>query len=142
MMGIEIEPPVRRGSFKGIFGMAEFLEEGPIRKFIREWKPILPREKLLKEFFGEPSPPVLIGGEWVDAEIDRMIEEKQKEWRTRGYTENQIRMATDLAKGWISKMSEAFAPEELKSAVAKHITPKALEVADSWLKKIAGSRVI
>lgn len=140
-MGIEIEPPVRLKSSKGKLGLAELLEDGPVRKFLREWKPILPREKLFKEFLGASSPPVLVGGEWVDADIDRLIEEKQKEWRERGYTENQIRMATDLARGWISKMSEAFAPDELKSAVARHIAPKALEVADSWLKKIAGQKV-
>jgi hypothetical protein len=103
-------------------GSGNMFEEGPLRRWLRRRRGF--------------SPYVLVGGEWVDAEIDRLIEEKKKEWRARGYSESLIRMATDLAKGWVSKMSEAFAPPELKSAVARHIAPKAVMVADQWITKI------
>lgn len=82
---------------------------------------------------GLASPPVLVGGEWVDAEIDRLMEEKKREWRARGYSESLIRMAEDLARSWASKMSEAFAPPEVREAVVKHIFPKSLTVAEQWI---------
>ena len=85
---------------------------------------------------GLASPPVLVGGEWVDAEIDRLMEEKKSEWRARGYSESLIRMAEDLARSWTAKMSEAFAPPEVREAVVKHIFPKSLETASKWLETI------
>jgi len=130
-MGIEIGPP------KKFYG--EKAEGWYPGKLIKEWKPILPRKKLLGELL--TSPPVLVGGEWVDSEIDKMIEAKKAEWRARGYSENLIRMAEDLCRGWISKMAEAFAPPELKQAVAKHITPKAIEVADAWIRRIGAAQL-
>jgi hypothetical protein len=87
------------------------------------------------------SPPVLVGGEWVDSEIDKMIEAKKTEWRRKGYSENLISMAESLCRGWISKMAEAFAPPEVKQAVARHITPKAIEVADAWIQRIGATQL-
>lgn len=72
----------------------------------------------------------------VDVEIDRMMEEKKKEWRAKGYSESLIRMAEDLALSWTTKMSEAFAPPEVREAVIRHIFPKALETASHWLETI------
>jgi predicted RNA-binding Zn-ribbon protein involved in translation (DUF1610 family) len=108
-------------------------------KFLKEWKPLIPRKKLIGELM--TSPPVLISGTWVDSEIDKMIEAKKAEWRAKGYSENLIRMAEDLARGWIAKMSEAFAPPEVKQAVARHITPKAIEVADAWIQRIGAAQL-
>jgi hypothetical protein len=103
-------------------------EEGPLRRFLKEWKPIIPRKKLLGE--------IIVAGTPVDAEIERMLEEKKKEWRAKGYSESLIRMAEELARGWTAKMTEAFAPPEVKEAVARHTFPKSLEVADAWIRKI------
>ncbi len=102
-------------------------EEGPLRRWLRERKPLLK---------GSASPPVLVAGAWVDAEIDRLMEEKKREWRARGYSESLIRMAEDLARSWTSKMSEAFAPPEVREAVVRHIFPKSLETASKWLEVI------
>ena len=90
-------------------------------------------KKILK---GLASPPVLVRGKWVNAEIDRLMEEKKREWRARGYSESLIRMAEDLARSWTAKMSEAFAPPEVREAVVRHIFPKSLEVADAWIAKL------
>jgi len=130
-MGIEIEPPRKVRILK-----MERKKWYP-GKFLKEWKPIIPRKKILGELMS--SPPVLIGGEWIDSEIDKLIETKKAEWRRAGYSENLIGMAEDLARGWIAKMSEAFAPPELKEAVARHIAPKAIEVADKWITKLGES---
>jgi hypothetical protein len=130
-MGIEIGPPKKV--------RMEKVERWYPGKFITEWKPLIPRKKLLGELM--TSPPVLISGTWVDGEIDKMIEAKKAEWRAKGYSENLIRMAEDLARGWIAKMSEAFAPPEVKQAVARHITPKAIEVADAWIQRIGAAQL-
>jgi intein/homing endonuclease len=60
---------------------------------------------------------------------------------SKGYSENLISMAESLCRGWISKMTEAFAPPELKQAVARHITPKAIEVADAWIRRIGAAQL-
>jgi intein/homing endonuclease len=73
-MGIEIEPPKKLRSGKA--------EEWYPGKFLKEWKPLIPRKKLLGELM--TSPPILVGGEWVNSEIDKMIEAKKTEWRCLG----------------------------------------------------------
>jgi len=104
-------------------------EEGPIRRFLRE------RQPLLKRVWS----PEAVGVKGVDAAIEKMKEEKKAEWRFKGYSENLIRMAIDLADSWASSISSAFAPPELKEAVLKHIYPKALSVADAWIEKIGSA---
>jgi hypothetical protein len=128
-MGIEIGPPKK---FHG-----EKAEGWYPGKLIKEWKPLIPRKKLLGELL--TSPPVLVGGEWVDSEIDKMIEAKKAEWRSKGYSENLIRMAEDLAKSWVAKLSETFAPPDVREAVVRHMMPKGLEVADRWLATIGAA---
>jgi hypothetical protein len=139
-MGIEIEPPKKLRSEEihhaVLSGQGEKWYPG---KFLKEWKPLIPRKKIFGELL--TSPPVIVAGTEVDSEIDRMIEAKKAEWRAKGYSENLIRMAEDLARGWIAKMTEAFAPPEVKQAVAKHITPKAIEVADAWIRRIGGAQL-
>jgi len=125
-MGIEIEPPVRFKTER--LKMPDLLEEGPLRKFLHEWKPLIPRKKLLGE--------IIVAGTPVDAEIETMLEEKKREWRMKGYSEKLIRMAEDLAKGWVAKLSEAFAPPEVREAVVRHMFPKALETASKWLETL------
>jgi len=83
--------------------------------------------------------PEAVGVKGVDAAIERMKEEKKAEWRLKGYSENLIRMAIDLADSWAASISSAFAPPELKEAILKHIYPKALSVADAWIEKIGSA---
>ncbi|MEM2351998.1 MAG: hypothetical protein QXT26_06285 [Thermoproteota archaeon] len=124
-MGIEIEPPIKISKMR-----FSLLEDGPIRSFLREWKPILPRPKL----FGESIYVTGVGE--VDSEIESMIEAKKREWRAKGASENLIRMAEELAREWASKMTAAFAPPELRATVLKYNMAKALEVADRWITRM------
>jgi hypothetical protein len=75
----------------------------------------------------------------IDSDVDALIEAKKKEWQEKGYTENQIRMAIDLATEWAYSMSNAFAPPELRSTVFKHNLKKGFDVADKWLKGLLAS---
>jgi intein/homing endonuclease len=58
---------------------------------------------------------------------------------SKGYSENLIRMAEDLAKSWVAKLSETFAPPDVREAVVRHMMPKGLEVADRWLATIGAA---
>ena len=85
--------------------------------------------------FSESS--ILVDTTEVDSEIERMIEAKKAEWRAKGYPEKLIAMAEELAKDWTARMSEAFAPPELRAAAAKYNIKKGLEVADRWITRMA-----
>lgn len=95
------------------------MSEGPIRKFIRSWKPLIPREKILGESLSS-----------VDAEI----EARKAQWRAQGYTENMIENAQKLAREWVTSMASALAPPELQEPVLRYNIKKALNMAESWLK--------
>jgi len=116
----------------------EVLKEGPIRKFLKERETLVPRKKIIDFFSSSSSRSVWVAGVKVDAELERMKEEKVAEWRRRGYSESLIRMATDLAESWTRSMAEAFAPTmpEVQKAIAKATFPKGLETADHWITKI------
>jgi len=117
VMGIEIGPPIRRQKSK-----------------LSGWYPgKIIREILGQRFLGQ----VFVSGTYVDSEIERMIEAKKSEWKAKGYREGLIDMAEQFARSWIAKMTEAFSPPELRQAVARYITPKALEAAESWLKAMS-----
>jgi len=129
-MGIEIEPPIKIKKARGLFSFLE--EEGPIRRLIREWKPILPREK----FFGEKTaiyPP-------TDRVIESMREAKKREWLAKGYSEALVEKALLLADRWVSEMAEAFAPPgrmDIRQEIIRSSYPKALEVAEHWLEAMS-----
>lgn len=72
----------------------------------------------------------------VDSGLESLKEAKKREWRIKGYSESLIRMATELADSWSIKMSEAFAPPEIRETVVKYTYPKALETADAWITKL------
>lgn len=77
----------------------------------------------------------------IDEGVDALIDTKKKEWREKGYTENQIRMAVNLATEWAHSMSKAFAPAELRSTVFKHNLEKGFTVAEKWLKGLLASTI-
>jgi len=70
----------------------------------------------------------------IDAELERIKEEKRREWRAKGFPEPLIRMAEDLATEWALKMSEVFTPPELREASFRYNLPKGLEVASKWIE--------
>ena len=67
--------------------------------------------------------------------METMKEEKRKEWRAKGYSEKLINMATELAQEWAFRMSEVFAPPEMREVAVRHNLPKGLEVADRWITR-------
>lgn len=126
-MGIEIEPPIKIKKARGLFSFLE--EEGPIRKLIREWKPILPREK----FFGEKTaiyPP-------TDSMIESMREAKKREWLAKGYPEGLVEKALLLADRWVSELAATYAPPDrpdIREAIIRHAYPMALSVGERWIE--------
>jgi hypothetical protein len=96
-----------------------------LRRLLEGWRPLLPRRRLIGQ---------AIGVYGVDMEVQRMKDEKAREWREAGYSEHLISMALSLADEWAVSMASAFAPPELKDAVIRHSYPKALEVADRWIR--------
>jgi len=89
---------------------------------------------------------LLVRGIWIDEEIDRMEEEKRKEWEKRGIPERYIVWGIQMAKGWAEKMIEFLTrdlPPELADEVARKMAPtmfkRALdEVAEAWIRKMTG----
>lgn len=123
LLGIEIQPPVR------VVKKETVSREGPILSFIREWKPILPRPKLFGAIY-------VYGVGEVNSDIEKKIAAKKEEWRMKGYSEQLIKMAEELAREWAAKMSEVFAPPEVRAVVLKYNIDKALDMADRWIEKM------
>lgn len=73
----------------------------------------------------------------ADSSLEKMREDKKAEWRSKGYPENWIGMAIDLADDWTSSMGNAFAPPGTREAVIRYTYPKGLEVAGNWLRTMA-----
>ena len=99
------------------------LEEGPLRRFLRE------RRTPVTAIY----PP-------VDSQIERMREAKKQEWKTKGYPEGLIEHALVLADRWISSMADAFSSgiEEpsrtnVREAIILGSYGKALEVGEHWI---------
>lgn len=127
-MGIEIKPPVRLRS-KRFYEMGDILEEGPLRRFLKEWKPIIPRKKFFEEQLAVYPP--------VDKELETMREKKRREWLAKGYPSGLIDKALLLADRWASSMAETWAPpgrEDIRKLILKSAYPKALSVAQEWIE--------
>ncbi len=90
----------------------------------------------VEEVQGSHGHPLRVRYVEVDGELDRMLEEKKKEWRARGYSGRLISMAEELANEWAWAISEAFAPPEIRATVLKHVYPKALNIADRWITRM------
>jgi hypothetical protein len=100
---------------------------------IKAFEEIRQSVKVRRIFEGSILSPQVKG---VDMGLERLKEEKIREWRDRGYSENLIKMATDLADEWSWSMAGAFAPPELRENVVKYIYPKSLDVASKWIERI------
>jgi len=113
---------------------SQILKVKPIRDFLAKRPTLILKEPIVRRLgLASPSPRILEVME-IDAEIKRMLEEKKKEWKTIGASPRLIEMAEDLAEDWAWSMAAAFAPPELRTAVAKHAFPKGLEVATRWVR--------
>jgi len=133
----------------------DLLKKKPIREFLGKRPTLILEEPLVAKLNLNPQVVGVRGvdaalermkeekkAEWrvgvrgVDAALERMKEEKKAEWRARGYSESLINMATELAQDWTYRMSEVFAPPELREAAIRYNLPKGLEVASRWIEAI------
>jgi len=111
----------------------DLLKKKPIREFLGKRPTIILEKPLVLKLNLNPQ---VVGVRGVDASLERMKEEKRAEWRARGYSESLINMATELAQDWTYRMSEVFAPPELREAAIRYNLPKGLEVANRWIEAI------
>lgn len=78
----------------------------------------------------------------VDMAIERMKEEKRREWETRGYPPGLIEKALKLSDEWVLSMAQAFLPgkPELQKELIKLSYAKALDVASRWIEALGGKK--
>jgi len=100
-------------------------EPGPIRKWLKEWEPLVPRPRLLETTAIYPP---------VDNEIEMKREAKRLEWEKKGYPEKLIEKAFLLADRWISSLADSFGTnKEVREAIIRGSYDKALSVAENWI---------
>jgi hypothetical protein len=87
---------------------------------------------------------IIVDSTVYDGEVEKMKEEKIREWREKGFSEGMIKYAVKLAEDWTAKMVEwstRYLPPEEKGRVQKIlVTPlfkKGLEVSEDWLKSMS-----
>jgi len=97
------------------------LEEGPVRRWLRERKPFLQRQAAI-------YPP-------VDRELDEKREAKRREWKARGYPDALIEKALLLADGWISSLADTFGAGDpkVREVIIRGSYDKALSVGENWI---------
>jgi len=107
----------------------ELLKRKPLREFLKDRPTLILEEPLVRKFNLDP-----IGVRGIDSSLEELKRKKIDEWRSKGYSEHLISMALELADEWAYKMSEVFAPPEIREAAVRYNYPKALEVADRWIR--------
>jgi hypothetical protein len=98
---------------------------------------ILLKKPILSTVLGS----IIVAGTVYDGEVEKMKEEKIREWREKGVSEGMINYAIKLAEEWTAKMVEwstRYIPPEEKEKVQKMMVApmfkKGLEVAEDWIK--------
>ena len=114
--------------YKGEWRKKSILEEGPIRRRVRE---LLEKRSRVVER-GSVSK-----GYYEEAGIEKMVEEKRAEWQRKDYPDHFIRMAEDLAREWTSSMVGFLAPPELREAITPYVMEKGLAIANRWITTMA-----
>jgi hypothetical protein len=110
----------------------------PIAKFrgrLVNRRTIILREPILKRFLGSI---VFPGGIELDNELDRLTEEKLKEWEAMGVPPGMRSMALELAREWAAKMAEFAAPgmPDIQRSILPGLYKKGLDVADRWVRSL------
>ena len=101
------------------------MSEGPVRRLLKEWQPLLPRPKLLGQ---------------VNSELEKLREAKKTEWLSRGYSPALVDKALLLAERSASGIADTSTPSDrpdVRDVVLKHSYPKCLEVANDWIKAVS-----
>lgn len=85
--------------------------------------------------------PVRIAYKELDAGLDRLTEEKRKEWLEKGYRPGLIDKALLWARSWtggmISSSLYSGAPEEVKEDISKSLYKTALDRAERYILAFA-----
>jgi hypothetical protein len=102
---------------------------------LKERKTLIKRPKIFEE--------LLIGAKKYDSELEDMLNEKYKEWISRGVPEKLAIMGKELAREWTESMTRfgvagAELPDEVIRKIAKEHLKKGIEVAERWVKKMGG----
>jgi hypothetical protein len=109
-----------------------------IKKAISTRPTIFLKEPIIKKFMME----IEIHGTRMNAELDRMKEEKKREWLAK-YPPGLVDMAIKLAEEWTISMTQTFAayrdvwdriPPEAQRSIVKANFEKGLSVGERWLK--------
>jgi len=108
-------------------------KKGPLRKFLGEWEPILPRKKLLKD----PPAVVFPTVGQLNSDLEALKESKLREWEARGIPSGIRDMAVALATNWASRTAAFAAPD--RPDIQKQIVPGLFkrgieEVSEPWIK--------
>ena len=100
-------------------------ESGPLRKWLKDREPLIPRPRVLESPVTYP----------VNSEIEKMREAKRIEWERKGYPPGLINKALSLADNWISSLAATFGggQPEIREAIIRSSYPCALEVAEKWI---------
>jgi len=131
-----------------------------VGELFRKWteeRPILGRilhqKWIVGRFIREVTGKQVLGpvsGVLVDKDIERIVEEKKKEWVGRGVGPRLADMAGDLAKGWAEKLSRwhvehlrDILPREELERIEKEILVRYLregldKVAEEWIRAMVG----
>ena len=103
------------------------LEEGPLRRWLKERKPILEaRPKILKLAGHNPV---------VDTRFEAMREGKKREWTAAGFPTKLQTRALTWAEEWSTGMAERITKDpELRERIKTELYPQALELSEKWMK--------
>ena len=107
--------------------MGVLFKEGPLRRWLKERKPMLEaRPKIL-----EPAGPNPV----VDARFEAMREEKRREWTAAGFPEKLQTRAFTWAEEYSIGMAERITKDpELQERIKTELYPQALELSEKWMK--------
>ena len=81
-----------------------------------------------------------LGQAFDNTDLEALREAKRTEWRAKGYSEDLINMALDLADKWSKSMASTWSPPgrtDIYDAILKNSYPKALENATTWIEKMS-----
>ena len=122
----------------------KWAEERPIlgRILHQKWiiRRLISERTIEKQFIGPVS------GRVIDEEVEKVVEEKKREWIARGVRPKLADMAADLAKGWAEKISRwhishlvDVLPREELERIEEEIFLKYLRegldrVAEEWVR--------
>lgn len=108
-----------------------------IRRFVEE-RPLLGR--IRKQLVGP------VTGGVVDSSLEKIIEEKKREWISRGVRPKLADMAAELARGWAEKISkwhvshlkDILPPDELvrieRQILERYLREGLNKVAEEWIR--------